>query len=195
MKTKQELNRQLDESFKNIALNKDKVNSRTADKLDQDRISMQSQMSQISFQDELTATLKSRKGETRNALNTGTIVSLEPLYRFTQMSECLYVTNSTVVITDHNFINKTKSTEGTDKDKDSADKNKELTLALLIEHLHRKNFHPRLISKLTEHSKTSADPVHHFLSASKHHLRVSEMLITFNAHSIESIDCLVIPID
>lgn len=141
VKTKQELNRQLNESFRNIALGKDKVEytSRKAEKFEQDRISVQSQISQISFQDELTATLKSRKGETRNALTS-----------------------------DHNFVSEQKNIE-------NAEKNKELTLALLIEHLHRKNFHPRLISKLTEHSKTTADPVHHFLSASKQHLRVSEV--------------------
>ena len=64
-------------------------------------------------------------------------------------------------------------TKSEDKKKD--DKNKELNLAMMVEHLHRKNFHPRLISKLTDFAKTLPDPVKYFMSVTKQQLRVSHL--------------------
>ena len=73
IKTIQELNSQLNESFRNISLNKDRkdYSSKRVEQLEQDRVSVQSQMSQvsqISFQDELSATLTRRKAVVKNSI-------------------------------------------------------------------------------------------------------------------------------
>jgi hypothetical protein len=93
--------------------------------------------SQISFQDELTATLKSRKTTVK----------------------------SSILASDENGFT------ANSKEPESKDKSGELTLALLVEHLHRKNFHPRMISKLTEQRNNHSDPVKFFMTASKQQLR------------------------
>ncbi|CAG2183346.1 unnamed protein product, partial [Oppiella nova] len=118
LKNKHELNKQLNESFKNISINKEylqKPLKRVESNLESDTVSIQSQMS---FQDELSATIKSRKS----------------------------VAKTSVIKSDGNK-DKEMNGETKSEDKKKDDKNKELNLAMMVEHLHRKNFHPRLISK------------------------------------------------
>ncbi|CAG2109356.1 unnamed protein product [Medioppia subpectinata] len=141
-----QLNRQLNESFKNISVNNGRQSSasKRLERLESDTVSLQSE---VSFQDELSATLKSRKS----------------------------VAKASVINSDESLTKaKDKETVSEKKDKEIKDsKNKELTLPLLVEHLHRKNFHPRLISKLTDHSKTTADAVKFYMSVTKQQLKLS----------------------
>jgi hypothetical protein len=130
------LNIQLKESIQrtsNISSDRTDYSKKRIDSYEQD--DRRSVQSQISFQDELTATLKNRKTTVKSSILTS--------------DENGFTANS----------------------KESENKSGELTLSLLVEHLHRKNFHPRMISKLTEQRNNYSDPVKFFMTASKQQLR------------------------